>query len=336
MIAKIKKGSGFGGLINYANDIAKKDTVIVASEGVSLSSNATITAAFKAQSRMRPTLKQFVGHISLSFSPNDTPKLSNEFMAQIAREYLKRMGIVNTQFVVFRHQDQPHGHVHIVYNRVDNDGNAISSDSNFRKSAAITKALTREYGLTFGKGKKDVRRDRLKGKDAIKYRLFDVVNEALKESHDWNSFRAKLSAMGISFNFVKGSNGNIRGIVFTDDRHNVSFAGGKLDRSLSYGNISKRLSHQSEVLQHKPADACTQQSDYSCTPDSISPMITVVGENNAVSNDDSSTYGSGIGEAITEIVLQPHVVPATGGGGTSNDLGWGDDKNKNFKPRKRR
>lgn len=73
-------------------------------------------------------------------------------MSQIAREYLQRMGIVNTQFVVFRHQDQPHVHVHIVYNRVDNDGNSISSDSDFRKSAAITKALTREYGLTFGKG----------------------------------------------------------------------------------------------------------------------------------------------------------------------------------------
>ena len=338
MIAKIKKGSGFGGLINYANDIVKKGTVIVDSEGVSLSSNATITAAFKAQSRMRPTLKQFVGHISLSFSPNDATKLSNEFMAQIAREYLKRMGIVNTQYVVFRHQDQPHGHVHIVYNRVDNDGYAISSDSNFRKSAAITKALTREYGLTFGKGKKDVRRDRLKGKDAIKYRLFDAVNEALKECQDWDSFRAKLSVKSISFNFVKGSNGNIRGIVFTDGRHNVSFAGGKLDQSLSYGNISKRLSHQSEVFLSKPADACTQQSDYSSTPDSIYPMLTVVGENNAASNDDSSTSGSGIGEAIAEIIIQPHVVPTTGGGGTSNDLGWGedDDKNKNFKPRKRR
>lgn len=338
MIAKIKKGSGFGGLINYANDIAKKDTVIVASEGVSLSSNATITAAFKAQSRMRPTLKQFVGHISLSFSPNDTPKLSNEFMAQIACEYLKRMGIVNTQFVVFRHQDQPHGHVHIVYNRVDNDGNSISSDSNFRKSAAITKALTREYGLTFGKGKKDVRRDRLKGKDAIKYRLFDAVNEALKECQDWDSFRAKLSAKGISFNLVKGSNGNIRGIVFTDDRHNVSFAGGKLDRSLSYGNISKYLSRNSEVLLHEPTAVGTPKYDNSSTSENISPMITDFGENNTVPNDNSSSSGSGIGEAITEIVLQPHVVPTTGGGGTSNDLGWGEDdeKNKNYKPRKRR
>lgn len=332
MIAKIKKGSGFGGLINYANDIAKKDTVIVASEGVSLSTNTTITAAFKAQSKMRPTLKQFVGDISLSFSPNDTPKLSNEF------EYLKRMGIVNTQFVVFRHQDQPHGHVHIVYNRVDNDGNSSSSDSNFRKSAAITKALTREYGLTFGRGKKDVRRDRLKGKDAIKYRLFDTVNEALKECQDWDSFRAKLSAKGISFNFVKGSNGNIRGIVFTDDGHNVSFAGGKLDRSLSFGNISKYLSRNSEVLLHEPTAVCTPKYDNTSTSENISPMTTDFGENNAASNDDNSTSGSGIGEAITEIVLQPHVVPATSGGGTSNDLGWGEDdnKNKNYKPRKRR
>lgn len=338
MIAKIKKGSGFGGLINYANDIAKKNTVIVASEGVSLSSNTTITASFKAQSRMRPTLKQFVGHISLSFSPHDTPKLSNEFMAQIAREYLQRMGIVNTQFVVFRHQDQPHGHVHIVYNRIDNDGNSISSDSDFRKSAAITKALTREYGLTFGKGKKDVRRDRLKGKDAIKYRLFDAVSEALKGCHDWDSFRVELSAKGISFNFVKGINWNIRGIVFTDDRHNVSFAGGKLDRSLSYGNISKHLSHKSEVLLHEPTAGYTPKSENSSTSENISPLIEGIDVNNIVPNDNSSTSGSGIGEAIAEIILQPHVVSTTGGGGTSNDLGWGedDDKNKNYKSRKRR
>ena len=33
MIAQIKSGSQFAGLVNYANDIAKKETVIVASEG---------------------------------------------------------------------------------------------------------------------------------------------------------------------------------------------------------------------------------------------------------------------------------------------------------------
>ena len=188
MIAQISIGEGFGGLVNYANVIAKKDTVIIASYGVNLSSNATITASFKAQAKARSGVKNFVGHISLSFSPNDKEKVNNDLMAQIAREYMRRMGIVNTQFVVFRHQDQPHPHVHIIYNRVNNDGDAIMGDCNFRKSAAITKALTREYGLTFGKGKKNVRRERLKGKDVIKYRIYDEVNASLKGCSSWQDW----------------------------------------------------------------------------------------------------------------------------------------------------
>ena len=168
MIAKIKQGKGFGGLVSYANDIKNKDTNIIASEGVDLSTNKSIVASFNIQAKARPTLKAYVGHISLSFSPEDYKRMSDELIAEISRKYLQRMGIVNTQFVIFRHHDKAHDHVHIVYNRVDNDGNAITGDSNFKKSAAINKALTREYGLTFGKGKKNVNRDRLKGKDAAR------------------------------------------------------------------------------------------------------------------------------------------------------------------------
>ena len=79
-----------------------------------------------------------VGHISLSFVPGDTPKLSDKLMADIAKEYLRRMGVVNTQYIISRHHDKPHPHVHIVYNRVNNDGSSISGDQNFRKSARIT------------------------------------------------------------------------------------------------------------------------------------------------------------------------------------------------------
>ena len=241
MIAKIHTGNNFGGLVNYANDIVKKDAVVVASYGVSLTSNAAITASFKAQAKARPGVKNFVGHISLSFSPNDKEKVNNDLMAQIAREYMRRMGIVNTQFVVFRHQDQPHPHVHIIYNRVNNDGDAIMGDCNFRKSAAITKALTREYGLTFGKGKKNVRRERLKGKDVIKYRIYDEVNASLKSCSSWQDLCEVLSPKGISLDFVRDSDGSVCGVTFTDNESNVTFAGGKIDHSLSYDSINQFL-----------------------------------------------------------------------------------------------
>ena len=68
MIAKIRSGQGFAGLVDYANDIRNKKADIIASEGVDLTSNKSITASFSLQAKGRPSLKNFVGHLSLSLT----------------------------------------------------------------------------------------------------------------------------------------------------------------------------------------------------------------------------------------------------------------------------
>ena len=357
MIAQISTGEGFGGLVSYANDIIKKDTVIIASNGVNLSSNATITASFKAQAKARPSVHKFVGHISLSFSPEDQAKLDDEKIAKIALEYMRRMGIKNTQFVIFRHFDQPHPHVHIVYNRVDNDGNAIKGDTSFTKSAAITKVLTRKYALTFGKGKDKVRRERLKGKDAIKYRLYDTITTAVKESVTWGELKRLLAAKGISLDYVRNSDGSIRGVTFTDNERNVTFAGSKIDRSLSFANIDR---HMYQIVQFNdrksdaPLQLCQEQKkpfdineafDFSfMSGGTRQPSEDGIAEPLTMPSDGSSS-GSHIGEAIVDVLLQPNVAPVSSGGGGSASGGWRDDddddddedKNKNhYRPRRRK
>lgn len=354
MIAQISTGEGFGGLVNYANDIAKKNTVIIASYGVNLSSNATITASFKAQAKARPTLQKFVGHISLSFSPEDLEKLDDKKIAEIAKEYMRRMGIKNTQYVIFRHFDQPHPHIHIVYNRVDNDGNGIKGDTSYTKSAAITKALTRQYGLTFGKGKDKVRRERLKGKDAVKYRLFDTITAALKDCVTWDELRKLLAAKGISLDFVRNSDGSIRGVTFTDSKRKLTFAGSKIDRSLSFANIDRHMYQivqfddrqdeehmQFHQEQEKPFDI-NDAFDFSQNSGKLRhPSEDGTAEQLPTPSDGSSS-GSGIGEAIVDVLLQPNVAPVSSGGGGGASGGWRDDddddeKNKHsYKPRKRR
>ena len=336
MIAQIKSGSQFAGLVNYANDIAKKETVIVASKGVCTSSNESITASFQTQAKMRPGLKKFVGHISLSFAPQDTPRLTDAFMAEIAKEYLRRMGITDTQYVVFRHKDQPHGHVHIVYNRVRNDGSALTGDANFRKSIAVTKALTREYGLTFGKGKKK----RLRGKDAVKYRLYDAIREAMKDCRDWRSLKAALEAKGIRMEFVQKAGANDRtGVVFTYGK--MTFAGGQIDRNLTYNRISQAMEAIGQAdttdnilpAQGRPVsfpfvDISNGKAEDMEQTESILP-----------DSSDNSTVGGNLGEAAMEIIIQPHAVQSAGGGGGSNDRGWRDDnkeKERNNRQYKRR
>ena len=350
MIAQINTGRGFGGLVNYANDIAHKNTVIIASAGVSTTSNATIVASFKAQARMRPSLKNFVGHISLSFHPDDTPRLTNEFMAEVAQEYLRRRGIVNTQFVIFRHHDQPHGHVHIVYNRVDNDGNAIKGDCNFRASAAVTKALTREYGLTFGKGKRDVRRSHLKGRDAVKYQLYDTISAVLSHCHDWQTLRTALAARGITMHLVQGDDGRICGITFTDNSHGVTLSGSKIDRSLSLVQLSRTLGapenqiHLSSLISDSDesrtevglssgllhGSTSSNEWQHETSPSSPAGSDEVTGS----ADNEGSSVGSNIAEAVAEVILQPTIAHTSGGGGGGNDRGWNDeDKEKNKKKR---
>lgn len=353
MMAKIRSGQGFAGLVDYANNIKEKDTNIIASDGVDLTSNKSIVASFSLQAKSRPSLRNFVGHISLNFAPEDTPMLSDRLMADIAQEYLRRMGIVSTQYVVFRHHDKPHAHVHIVYNRVDNDGNAITGDQGFCKSARITQALTREYGLAFGKGKKKVNRHRLKGKDAVKYRIYDAINEVLKGCRSMEALKAALSARGIGMNTVSNAEGRTKGVVFTCD--NISFAGYRIDRSMTYAKLCQSMGIVSDVSGNtmgiSASDDRTHQRDFSFggqhsdyTQDELTEQKeaeateTISGTTGMDTAGGNASAGSGIGAVITELIMQPHIAPTSGGGGGgSDDRGWNDeDQEKKKNPYRRR
>lgn len=349
MMAKIRSGQGFAGLVDYANDIKNKETNIIASDGVDLTSNKSIVASFSLQAKSRPSLRDFVGHISLNFAPEDTPKLSDWLMADIAKEYLRRMGIVNTQYVVFRHHDKPHAHVHIVYNRVDNDGNAMAGDQGFRKSARITQALTREYGLAFGKGKKKVNRPRLKGKDTAKYRIYDAVADAMKTCRGMEALKVALAAQGIGMNIVHNAEGKAKGVVFTCD--NISFAGYRIDRSMTYAKLCRSMGIVPDVAGNatdiSASDDRSQQRDFSFggqysnyTQDELTEQKeeTISGTTCMDTAGGNASAGSGIGAVITELIMQPHIAPTSGGGGGgSDDRGWNDeDQEKKKNPYKRR
>ncbi len=87
MMAKIVKGSDFKGVVDYIVD-KKKDTQIVASEGLFMENLETIAMSFNAQSRMNDKVTKPVGHIALSFSKEDELRLTNRIMAGIALEYI--------------------------------------------------------------------------------------------------------------------------------------------------------------------------------------------------------------------------------------------------------
>ena len=235
MIAKIMKGSGFKGVINYILD-PKKGTELIDSSGVRTESINHIVQIFIDQTELNPRVSKVVGHISLSFSAQDSSKLSNEWMAQIAREYMEKMGIKDTQYIIGRHFDKEHPHIYIAFNRIDNNGKTISDRNDRFRSEKICKELTAKYGLYFADGKEKVKEHRLKEPDKTKYEIYQALKAEITRCRDWKTLLSHLKMQDIDIRFkYKGNSQEVQGIIF--EKNGYLFNGSKVDRSFSYSKI---------------------------------------------------------------------------------------------------
>ena len=189
---------------------------------------------------MNCKVAKLVGHIALSFSKEDEPRLTNRVMAGIALEYMERMGIKNTQFFIARHFDKEHPHVHIAFNRIDNNGNTISDKHERLRSTRICKELTLKYGLHMANGKENVKRNRLKEPDKTKYELYDILKTEVGRCGNWDVLVANLKRQGVKVHFIhRGQTNEIQGVVFT--KNGYHFNGSKVDRHFSYSKIDATL-----------------------------------------------------------------------------------------------
>lgn len=239
MIAKIMKGSGFKGVINYILD-PKKGTELIDSSGVRTDGICHIIQSFIDQTELNPRVSKVVGHISLSFAAQDSPKLSNEWMTKVAREYIEKMGIKDTQYIIGHHFDKEHPHIHIAFNRIDNNGKTISDRNDRFRSEKICKELTAKYDLYFAAGKEKVKEHRLKEPDKTKYEIYQTLKTEITRCRDWKALLAHLKKQDIDVRFkFKSNSQEVQGIIF--EKNGYHFNGSKVDRGFSYFKIDFAL-----------------------------------------------------------------------------------------------
>lgn len=239
MMAKIVKGKAFKGVINYILD-KQKNTQIVDFDGLRMKTKTSVIRSFITQASMNSRVAKPVCHISLDFSAQDNDKLTNQFMVQVARDYMERMGIAYTQYIIARHFDKEHPHIHLVYNRVDNNGKTITDSNDRFRSEKICKELTEKYGLYFATGKENVKEHRLKEPDKTKYEIYNSLNALVPKCKNWKQLTVELQKAGIKTEFkTKGYTREVEGVRF--EKNGYKFNGSKVDRMFSYSKIDYRL-----------------------------------------------------------------------------------------------
>lgn len=275
MIGKLKKGSSFAGCIRYVT--GKDEAKIIASDGVLLGTNAEIVQSFELQRQLNPRIKKPVGHIALSFKPGDKPRLTDEFIAKIALEYMQMMGITDTQFIIVRHHNTDNPHCHIVYNRINNESKLISDRNDYRRNEQVTKALKSKYGLTYGTDKSNTNTRKLRNAERAKYEIHNAVKDALKMADSWEKLRSELAKRGVHLEFVykDKEQTKVQGIRFCKDGY--SFKGTQISRDYSFGKLNARFKVMENHLSARASS--TQQYEQGSFKDELLPFMSESSQN---------------------------------------------------------
>ncbi len=281
MIAKIIKGTSFSGVLAYILGKQEGKARILHAEGVRQDALPhEIANDFALQASMRPTVKKPVCHTILSFSVEDAERLDDKTMNNLALQYLQKMGYGDTQYLIVRHLDREHPHLHICINRIDNNGKSISDSNEKYRSTKVCKELTETNQLKWGEGKKAVKRHRLRGNDQLKYAIFDAVKAMLPKCTNWQELSSELQKQGIEVLFkTKGQTEKVEGVIFSMD--GISFSGSHIDRSCSYSKLSFALEQNAKQTLTLPPPSSETESFIGKLGESIEDLAGSLFDSNA-------------------------------------------------------
>ena len=109
-------------------------------------SKSDVIDRFRQRSSFNERLYDHGVHFSLNFGK--TEQLDNTKMAQIASRYMTGMGFEDQPYVIYRHNDAGHTHLHIVATNVRSDGSGIQIERDGLFHAhALSRRLEREFSL---------------------------------------------------------------------------------------------------------------------------------------------------------------------------------------------
>lgn len=244
MIAKLVKGRGFRGALDY--DL-KQEKGRVIDTNMAGRTPRELAAEFGEIRRLRPKVDKAVLHVSLSAAPGE--KLSDAQWREIGQRYLQGMGFKDNQFLITRHTDTDHEHIHILANRITFGGEVVSDSLDYSRQERIVREIERQYQLeqvapsheakrrayTRGEIEHGIRT----GQPSTRMQLQSLCDGAAHKCRDFSQYVQRLEALGVELiPVVQLQGAKLSGLSYRLD--GVVMKGSDLGRGYSPVGLAKR------------------------------------------------------------------------------------------------
>lgn len=245
MIAKIKRGNGFRGVLDYA--LEKEGGLLIGGNMLGQTPRE-LSSEFRIAREADTEAINPVWHCSISLCPGE--HLDDIQWQSVVDRYTQKLGFTeNNPYVIVKHNDTEHDHVHIIASRISYTGQLYGGQNDGLKSQKILPAFEKEYGLTIVNREKAqkktlTRTEREKelrlGKPAPRKYLQEAVESILvKGFSDHLEFSNELEKKGIKTVFNTTKAGDVRGVSFGYE--GLTFKGSSLGKKYSWNKIKYHI-----------------------------------------------------------------------------------------------
>lgn len=248
------KGKGFRGALRYNLEKVDKGVAEILDHSFVSTSERIIVKEIQMVKVLRPNLQKYFYHTSINFPPGED--LPNEKMKQIGLDYLEANGFNQHQYIMFRHYDADHPHMHILVNRIGYDGSVLSDSNDFSRSEKILRELEKKYKLTQVPSssqakqraitKNELEMMKRTNEPPNKVKLQSIIGKILQDSPGLTTqqFIKSLHKNKIDILFNQASTGHVSGISYR--YKGMIIKGAKLGSDFKWTTLRNKLDYQQE------------------------------------------------------------------------------------------
>ncbi|MBA4198223.1 MAG: hypothetical protein C0459_11785 [Chitinophaga sp.] len=276
MITKTNLGSNFRGLVNYLTGAKEKEEdlkEIVSNQHTIAVSRGQLLYCHKLTADKEMMIEElnaqaasyedsrsngkYVWHTKISFAPEDI--VNEQMMQEVINEYAEANQLYDTQFFAVRHDDTPnHAQIHIMANRVMDNGKLLSHADINRRDILFSRTMEEKHGLRKVGNKKHLENINLHHfgniADRQKIQIYSAIKDALLITTDKNELYAMLAKMNVS---IRANVNNPEEFIFCltqaiENEKQYSFKGRTIDAGLTGNQIINKLQQNKERQQIKP------------------------------------------------------------------------------------
>lgn len=151
MVVRLTTGRRVAGAVRYNERKVQAGLAVqlgaenFSHSGLALASMAYKTKTLEHLTRRNPSVARPCLHCALAFHPEET--LSDEQLRRISAEFMNAIGYQMQPYLLYRHHDTVHPHVHVVTVSVAPDGRRIPDAFLHRRASRIRRRLEQHHSL---------------------------------------------------------------------------------------------------------------------------------------------------------------------------------------------